>query len=106
MRLLGIVPFVIIVIGHGFILHSNLRASVKRKAFRWSIVLFACSLLFVLLIEMEDVSLLIFALPVLAWLVYAFIRYTKICEWCGHAVDSSLPFRDKKICPRCGSELR
>jgi hypothetical protein len=88
-----------------YILSMNKKASVKRVAFRWWIVVFAVFLLVFIALTIEDLILMVFVIPVIAWVVFMSLRFTKFCDWCGRMVKTNLPFTDKHHCPRCGSSI-
>ena len=105
MSFVGLVPFIGFVVAE-VILRQDMKASVKRKAFRWCLILSALALLVVMPLEGVEVELLIFVAPVLAGVCYLVIQCTKVCEWCSTAVRTNEPFVDKEHCPRCGSSLK
>jgi len=88
-----------------YILHMNRKASVKRMAFRWWIAVFAVFFLVFTALTIEDLVLIVFVIPVIAWVVFMSLRFTKFCDWCGRMIQTNLPFTDKKVCPRCGSSI-
>ena len=88
-----------------YILSMERKASVKRKAFRWYIVLVSVLLIMYLGLVVESLALLVFAVPVLILLDFIWLKYTRFCEWCGKAVQTNLPYVDKENCPRCGSKF-
>jgi hypothetical protein len=88
-----------------YILHMNKKASVKRKAFRWWMAAFALFLLVFTALTIEDLVLMVFVIPVIAWVAFMSLRFTKFCDWCGRMIQTNLPFTDKKHCPRCGSNI-
>ena len=104
MKYLGYIPFIGFAIAE-LLLHFEIKSTVKKKVFRWCVVLSALSFLVVMPLTGLELSLLVFVIPVLALMSFVFIRYTKFCEWCGTAVRTNLPFVDKTHCPRCNSAL-
>ncbi len=102
---IGFIPFIGFAIAE-VILHLNMKASVKRKAYRWCVILSALSFLVVMPLTGLEVGLLIFVIPVLAGMSFIFIKFTKFCEWCGTAVRTNQPFVNKEHCPKCGSSLK
>jgi len=88
-----------------YILQMNKKASDKRKAFRWWMGVFAIFLLILTALTIEDLVLMLFVIPVIAWIVFMSLRFTKFCDWCGRMTQTNLPFTDKKHCPRCGSNI-
>jgi uncharacterized membrane protein len=104
MKYLGFIPFIGFAIAE-VLLRSDMNSRVKKRAFRWCVVLSALSFLVVMPLTGLDLGLLVAVIPVLALISFSFIRYTKFCEWCGTAVRTNLPFVDKEHCPRCGSAL-
>lgn len=105
MSYIGFIPFIGFAVAE-VILHLDIKASAKRKAFRWCVILSALSLLVVMPLTGLEAELLIFVIPVLAGMSFIFIKLTKLCEWCGTAVRTNQPFVDKEHCPRCGSSLK
>ena len=105
MNYIGIIPFAGFAMAE-IILHLDMKASVKRKAFRWSVILSALSFLIVMPLTGLEVGLLIFVIPVLAGVSFIFIKFTKFCGVCGTAVRTNHPFVDKGHCPKCGSSLK
>ena len=106
MRYIWTIPFIGFAIAEVLIPNLNRKASVKRKAFRWCIVLSALSFLIVMPLTGLEIELLIFVTPVLALMVWVALSSTKFCEWCGKVVRTNLPFIDKEHCPRCGSMIK
>jgi len=104
MKYLGLIPFMGILIAE-MISRADIKFSVKRKAFRWIIVLSLASFLVVMPLTGMEYSLMVFAVPILAWVGFAFIKYTKFCERCGASVKTNIPFIDETHCPRCNSSL-
>jgi hypothetical protein len=97
--------FLAFLVSNIYVLHMKKSASVKRKAFRWWVGSFALFVLVLTAFEVDDIRLMVFMVPVIAWIVFASLRFTKFCEWCGRMVQTNLPFTDKKHCPRCGSRI-
>ena len=106
MKYIGIVPFIGFAMAFVFILNAEMKPAVKRKAFRWTVILSALSFLIVMPLTGIEIKLLVFALPVLAAMTFIAIKYTKICEWCGAAIQTNLPFVNKERCPKCETSLR
>jgi hypothetical protein len=88
-----------------YILHMNRKASVKRRAFRWWMASFGTFLIVFTAFTIEDLVLMVFIVPVVAWVVFMSLIFTKFCDWCGKLVQNNLPFTDKDHCPRCGSSI-
>lgn len=105
MSYIDLIPFAGFAIAE-IILHVDMKASAKRKAFRWCVILSALSFLLVMPLTGLEVELLIFVIPVLAVVSFIFIKFTKFCGWCGTAVRTNYPFVDKEQCPECGSSLK
>jgi len=105
MDYVGFIPFVGFAVAE-LILSMDMKASVKRKAFRWCVILSALSFLIVLPLTGLEIELLVFVIPALAGMSFISIRYTKICEWCATAVRTNLPFVDKEHCLKCGSAIK
>jgi len=97
--------FIAFLVSNMYILHMKTSAPVKRKAFRWWLVSLALFMFILTVFEAEDISLMVFMVPVIAWIVFASLRFTEFCEWCGRMVHTNLPFIDKGHCPRCGSKI-
>jgi hypothetical protein len=89
-----------------YILHvPDLKPPLKRKLFRGHLILFAVVLLLTLGLTGMEVVLFVFLVPVLAFVVFGVIRWTKFCSRCGREVQINLPYVDKEQCPRCGGAL-
>ena len=98
--------FVVFVISFAYILNMNRKAAIKRKAYRWCVGLAGLYLVISMASTAEHILLMVFATPVIAWLIFGALRSIKFCEWCGKVVNTSRPFLvDKKHCPRCGSDI-
>lgn len=83
----------------------DLKPPLKRKLFRGHLILFAVALPLTLGLTGTEVGLLVFLAPVLAFVVFGMIRWTKFCSRCGREVQINLPYVDKEHCPRCGGAL-
>jgi ribosomal protein S27AE len=83
----------------------DLKPPLKRKLFRGHLILFAVALLLTLGLTGMEVGLFVFLVPVLAFVVFGMIRWTKFCSRCGREVQINLPYVDKEHCPRCGGAL-
>lgn len=83
----------------------DLRPPLKRRLFRGHLVLFAAALLLTMVLTGTPPVLLVFLAPVLAFVVFAMIRWTRFCARCGREVQVNLPYADKEHCPRCGASL-
>jgi hypothetical protein len=105
MKYLLTIVFTGFVLAQVYILHMNRKASIKRKAFRWWLVVCGVFLTVFLAVSVADKILLVLVLPVLAGVLFGFARFTKFCDWCGTMVKTNLPFTDKKKCRRCGSSV-
>ena len=103
MKYLLTLIFLVFLISNFYILRMNRKATIKRKAFRWWMTGFAAFLVVYFSISVPDKILLVVVLPVLAAVVFGFLRFTKFCEWCGRMIQTNLPFRTGNQCPRCGS---
>jgi len=88
-----------------YILYANRGAIVKRRWFRWFVISHAIFLLVLTAFTIEDLFLMVFVIPVLAWIVFGSLKFTKFCEWCGWTVRMNLPFADRNYSPRCGSKI-
>lgn len=88
-----------------YVIHANRGAMMKRKWYRWLVWTQAAFLLALTAFTVDDLFLLVFVIPVLAWIVFASLKFRKFCEWCGWSVQTNLPFTDEKHCPRCGSDI-
>ena len=99
------VIFVVFLISNAYILRMNRKATTKRKAFRWWLAVFAVFMVLYLSITINDKILLVVVLPVLAVVIFGWLRFTKFCGWCGRMIQTNLPFRNGNACPRCGSEI-
>ena len=97
--------FIAFLVSNIYILQTNKSAPMKRKAFRWWVWSLALFMLVVTGFEAEDIRLMVFMVPVVVGIVFASLRFTKFCEWCGRMVQTNLPFIDKEHCPRCGSKI-
>jgi ribosomal protein S27AE len=83
----------------------DLSPPLKRKFFRRHLILFAVALPLTMALTGTPPALLVFLVPVLAFVVFAMIRWTKFCSRCGREVQINLPYVDKEHCPRCGASL-
>lgn len=99
------IAFGVLTLTHVYILHMNRKASVKRRAFRWWLVVCGAFLAVSLALAVSDKVLLVIVLPVLGAVLFGWLRFTKFCDWCGKVVRTNLPFVDKNRCPRCGSSI-
>jgi hypothetical protein len=105
MRYLVTVTFLLFLISNIYILHMNKKATVKRMAFRWWLILFAVFSITNLAFGIADKVLLLLFLPVLAVVLVGWYRFTKFCDWCGRMVKTNLPFASSNRCPRCSSSI-
>ena len=105
MRYFLSISFLLFLLSNIYILHMNKKASVKRRAFRWWMIVFAAFSTVYLSLAVSDKVLLLFVLPVLAAVVFGSLRFTKFCDWCGRMVKTNLPFGERNRCPRCGSTI-
>lgn len=99
------ITFLLFLLSNLYILHMNKKAAIKRKAFRWWSIIFASFYFVYLSIAISDKVLLLVVLPVLAAVVFGWLRFTKFCDWCGRMVKTNLPFGERNRCPRCGSAI-
>ena len=91
---------------HVYILYVlDLRPPLKRRLFRGHLILFAAALLPTMALTGTPPGLFAFLVPVLAFVVFGLIRWTKFCSRCGREVQTNLPHVDKEHCPRCGASL-
>lgn len=91
---------------HVYILYVlDLKPPLKRKVFRGHLILFAVVLLLTLGLTGMEVGLMVFLTPVLAFVVFGMIRWTKFCSRCGKEVQTNLPYADREHCSRCGGAL-
>ena len=97
--------FLAFLVSNFYILRMNKKAAVKRKAFRWWLIVAAAFLVLYLSLVVQDKVLLVFVLPVLAGVLFGMFKFTKFCDWCGRFVQTNLPFRRSDACPRCGSPI-
>lgn len=102
--LVGSIVIVLILL-NGYIYFANRKATFKRKFFRWLVICQAVLILVVLPFAVQDMFLLLFVIPVIGWVVFGYLRFTKFCEWCGKTVRTNLPFTDPNRCPRCGGQI-
>lgn len=105
MKYFLIIVFFAFLLSNLYILHMNKKATVKRKAFRWWMAVFAVFLVAYFVFAVSDKVLLLVVLPVLAGVIFGMLRFTKFCEWCGRVVRTNLPFGERNRCPRCGSSI-
>ena len=105
MKYLLTVMFLGFLISNAYILRMNRKAAIKRKAFRWWMAGFAIFMVVSLSISIPDKIFLVVLLPVLALVIFGWLRFTKFCDWCGRMVQTNLPFRTGNACPQCGSEI-
>ena len=91
---------------HVYILYVlDLKPPLKRRLFRGHLILFAVSVLLTMGLTGTPLELFVFLAPVLAFVVFGLIRWTKFCSRCGKEVQTNLPYVDKEHCPRCGASL-
>lgn len=102
---MGIFVATSLLILFAYIFHMERKAAVKQKIFRWYIVLVSIFIIIHMGFTLESPVLLVFAIPMVIFVAFMWIKYTRFCEWCGKAVQINLPFIDKENCPRCGSKL-
>ena len=105
MKYLTIAIFAAFVISNIYIFQMNRKADVKRRAFRWFMIIFGIFLIVFTAVTIKDLVLMVFVVPVVSWVVFMSLRFTKFCDWCGRMVRTNLPFTDKHQCPRCGSRI-
>lgn len=105
MRHLVTFTLALLLISNIYILQMNKKAAVKRRAFRWWMVIFTTLATVYFAFTVPDKALLAVVLLVLAGVAFGLLRFTKFCEWCGRVVKTNLPFGDKNRCPRCGSAI-
>jgi hypothetical protein len=105
MKYLPTFIFLVFLISNFYILRMNRKATTKRKAFHWWMAVFAIFMVLYCSITITDKILLVVVLPVLAAVVFGWLRFTKFCDWCGRMIQTNLPFRKGNACPRCGSEI-
>ena len=107
--ILGIIPFALIVIGYPIIVRLKLNPHAKKMTVLSFGILWGISLLFLTIIpslKPDGIPVLIFVLPVLSFMVFALVKYTKVCPKCAHTVSFERPYVEPKICPKCGSGYR
>jgi uncharacterized membrane protein len=92
-------------ISNAYILYSNRNGRAKRKAFRWLLTGFIAFMALYFSITLHDKIFLVVVLPVLAFVLFGLLRFTKFCDWCGRMVRTNMPFRPVNRCPRCGSNI-
>jgi ribosomal protein S27AE len=83
----------------------DLKPPLKRKLFRGHLIVFAVVLLLAMGLTGMSAELFVFLVPVLGFVVFGMIRWTKFCSRCGREVQINLPYVDKEHCPRCGGAL-
>lgn len=105
MRYLQSIAFLLFLLANIYILYMNKKASIKRKAFRWWLIIFAAFSVTSLSLAISDKVLLLIVLAVLAGVIFGWLRFTKFCDWCGRVVKTNLPFGERNRCPRCGSAI-
>jgi hypothetical protein len=105
MRYFETITFLLFLFSHIFIFHTDKKASFKRRAFRWWIIVFASVATVYLSVMISDKILLFIVVPVLAAVVFGWLKFTKFCDWCGRMVQTNLPFGESNRCPRCGSTI-
>src|ERR1700741_79681 len=105
MRYFLIIAFLLFLVSNIYILRMNRKAASKRRAFQWWTIVFAVFSIGSLLFAVPDKVLLLVVVPVLAAVVFGWLRFTKFCDWCGRMVKTNLPFGEKNRCPRCGSSI-
>lgn len=105
MRYFVTITFVLLIVSNFYILHMNKKAATKRKAFQWWMIVFAAFSVAYLSFTISDKILLIVVLPVLAGVIFGWLRFTKFCDWCGRMIRTNLPFGVRNRCPRCGSAI-
>jgi hypothetical protein len=97
--------FVGFLAANAYIVYSNMNGRAKRKAFRWLLTGFIAFLAVYTSIAIPDKIFLVVVLPVLAFVLFGLLRFTKFCDWCGRMVKTNLPFRTGNQCPRCGTNI-
>lgn len=105
MRSVLVIVATAFVIAHFYVLRMNKNAAVKRVAYRWLMIVTGLGILVFTAITVEDLVLMVFVIPVVAFVVFMSLRCTKFCDWCGEMVRTNLPFVNKSLCRRCGSAL-
>lgn len=97
--------FSIFILTNIYILYGNRKATTKRKAYRWWLIVWGAFLAVYLSIAVADKAFLVVFLPMLAAILFGLAKFTKFCDWCGGVVQINLPFGDRNKCPRCGSTI-
>jgi hypothetical protein len=93
---------------HIYLLYSNRGARFKRKWFRLFVVSHGIFLLLLTAFLIDDLFLMVFVVPVMAWIVFALLKFTRFCEWCGwpvRRIGFQMPFEGWDSCPRCGARF-
>ena len=104
MRYFVSITFLLFLLSNIYILYMNKKASSKRRAFRWWMIVFAAFSIVYLLFTVSDKVLLLVLVPVLAAVLFGWLKFTKFCDWCGRMIKTNLPFGGNR-CPRCGSTI-
>lgn len=105
-KIIGIIPFVVYLIGYPVIVKRKLPPIAKKKAIRLFIIFWGLSLILLTVIpsmKPHDAPVLILVLPVIGLMVFSLIKYTKVCPKCGHTVPFERPYVEPKACPKCKS---
>lgn len=105
MKFIIAAAFAAFVISNIYILHMNRKAVTKRRAFRWWAGMLGIFLIVSTALMVEDLTLMVFVVPVVSWVVVMSLVFTKFCDWCGKVTRTNLPFTDKRHCRRCGSNI-
>jgi hypothetical protein len=106
---LGIMPFAVFAVGYPIIVRLRLNPRAKKATVLWFGMLWGASLLFLSIIpslKPGELVLVVFALPVVSFLVFALVKYTKVCPRCAHTVSFERPYVEPRVCPKCGSSYR
>jgi hypothetical protein len=105
MKYFTTIVFAAFIISIAYIFHTNKKAAVKRTAFRWWMAIFATFLLVSTAITIKDLILMVFVVPVVAWVALMSLKFTKFCDWCGKVIHTNLYLSKQRSCPRCGSSI-
>src|SRR5262245_41069828 len=104
-KFIGLTPFIFYGAGLTIVLYSNLAPEFKKKLFRIVMITAALSGLIAIPLTGIEIEMMVFVVPALAWLTFGWIKWTKICEYCGWPVHTNFPNVNKETCEKCGGRL-
>ena len=99
------VIFLAFLIAHIYIVQMNKNAVEKRRAFRLWLAVFGAFMVLYFSWTITDKIWLVVVIPILAMVLFGWLKFTKFCNWCGQMVRTNLPFLVNNRCPRCGEPL-